>query len=482
MTRPGALAGWLVAAVAFPVAYLAGLGFSLPEVLAEEPSIPPLAPAVSAQPPPLSDSAPLGWAKDRLLAGFQSTYIWQRKPSMSAFPYPDLVAKGLPNNSLLASAETGYTLSATLLLGARPFRNTEVFVNPETIQSQNISGLHGLGGPMNAEAQKSGGPTPSLYLARAFVRQTIPLGGETFTVESGPNQFASALTRRRLVVTAGNLSILDVFDPNALTHDGRTQFLNWALLTHGAFDYAADARGYTWGLAVEYYHDDWAFRAGRFLGPKESNGLALDFHVFTHYGDSIEIEHSHSLRGRPGKLRLLAFRNHEHMGAFSDAVNAAVGNAAVPSMEGVRRDQSKYGLGFAVDQALTRDASAFVRASWNDGRTETYSFTEIERSLVAGASMRGSPWHRPGDSIGAAWVMNGLSSEHRDYLARGGLGFFIGDGRINYQPEQMVEVYYSAATFSGLWLTLDFQRVQNPAYNADRGPASFLGIRLHLEL
>jgi len=413
---------------------------------------------------------------ERFIAGFHSTYIWQRKPTMSAaYTLPDA-------NSLQQGSETGYTLSATLFLGARPWQHTEIFINPEVIQSANISGLHGLGGPSNGEAQKGGGPTPSLYLARAFIRQTISLGGDPIPLQAGPNQFATTVSRRRLVVTVGNMSILDVFDPNGLTHDARTQFLNWALLTHGAFDYAADARGYTWGLAVEYHHDDWAFRAGRFVGPKQSNGLALDFNLFNHYGDSVEVEHHHSLRGRQGSVRVLGFRNHERMGSFGDAMDYAAANGGTPAMEKVRRDQSKYGLGIALDQAVSRDASVFLRGSFNDGRTETYSFTEIERSLVLGANSHGSLWHRSSDAFGAAWVINGLSESHRDYLRAGGLGFFIGDGQLNYRPEQLFEVYYAAATFRGLWLSLDFQHIANPAYNADRGPVNFLGVRMHLEL
>ena len=148
----------------------------------------------------------------------------------------------------------------------------------------------------------------------------------------------------------------------------------------------------------------------------------------------------------------------------------------------VRRDQSKLGLGMAVDQALSRDAIAFLRGSFNDGRTETYSFTEIDRSLVVGATMSGPLWRRPGDRVGAAWIINGLSAPHRDYLAAGGHGFFIGDGQLNYRPEQIVEIYYAAVTFPGLWLTADYQHVANPAYNADRGPADIFGVRLHLEM
>jgi high affinity Mn2+ porin len=442
---------------------------------------------------PLSESVAVDFpapsrATDHVAVGFQSTYIWQRKPSLRALPasYPP----GDSFNRLQDGGETAYTLSSTLLLGARLWRNTEIFVNPETVQSQNISGLHGLGGPSNGEAQRSGGTTPTLYLARAFVRQTIPLGGVQVLTEAGPNQFGKTTSSRRLVVTVGRMSILDVFDGNNVTHDPRTQFLNWALMTHGAFDYAADSRGYTLGAAVEYYHDAWAARLGRFASPKQSNGLALDYNLFKHYGDNLEIEHAHSLRGRPGRIRLLGFRNHEHMGAFADAVDFANTGLAASDACGdrpqdylcnVRRDQAKYGIGIGVDQSVWRDADVFLRASWNDGKTETYSFTEIERSVVVGGVLRGGLWRRAADAFGAACVVNGISSEHQDYLRRGGIGFFIGDGNLDYRPEQLTEIYYSAA-FEHLWVSLDYQHVANPAYNADRASVSFFGVRLHLEI
>jgi high affinity Mn2+ porin len=429
----------------------------------------------ASQPGNTPESAAPTSPPERFIAGFQSTYIWQHKPTMAAaYTLPD-------TNSLQQQAETGYTLSATLYLGARPWQNTEIFINPEVIQTINISDLHGLGGMSNSENQKGGKATPTLYLARAFVRQTISLGGQFVSVDAGQNQFASEKASRRLVFTAGMMPVIDVFDINPYAHDGRSQFVNWALLAHGAYDFAADTRGYTWGMAAEYYHDAWAFRIGRYLVPKESNGMALDFNFISHYGDNIEVEHAHRLRTLPGQIRLVGFRNYERMGTFAEAVDSAAG--ATPSVANVRRNQAKYGLGIGVEQSFHRDGGVFVCGSWNDGRTETYSFAEIERSLAVGAAMRGLLWHRAGDTIGVAWVVNGLSQDHRRYLAQGGLGFLIGDGQLGrYRPEQIFEAYYAAAAFRGLLFSLDFQHIANPAYNADRGPANFLGARLHLEL
>jgi hypothetical protein len=277
------------------------------------------------------------------------------------------------------------------------------------------------------------------------------------------------------------MALIDIFDTNPYTHDARTQFMNWSLLTHGASDYAADARGYSWGLAVEYYHDDWAFRIGRFAQPKESNGLAIDFNVVAHYGDNVEIEHRHTLWGQPGKVRLLGLHNYARMGNFRDALEYSRINGGIPSVANVRKGQSKYGFGVAFDQSLYRDVGVFVRGSWNDGQTETYAFTEIERSLVGGVVVKGRLWLRPADTVGLAGIDNGLSSAHRAYLAAGGLGAFIGDGAINYHTERIVEVYYSLNAFSGLWLTAGFQHIVNPAYNADRGPVNVYSGRIHAE-
>lgn len=406
-------------------------------------------------------------------AGFQTTYIWQYKPSFSA-PYTG-------TNSLSTTSEKGYTLTATLFAGFRPWTGTELFFNPEMTQSASISHLSGLGGLANSENQKGGGSLPKIYHARVFARQTFALGPATSPVRAGPNQFADRVSDRRLVITAGQLGVIDIFDDNAFAHDGRTQFINWALLTHGAFDFAADTRGYTWGLALEYRDGDWALRAGRFAQPIESNGMAIDFDVIAHQGDVVELEHDHSVGGMVGKIRLLGFRNFAKMGGFREAVAYARANGGSPSVATVRRDQSKVGGGVALEQSITDDLGVFARVSANDGRTETYAFAEIERSVSVGAALKGTFWSRPTDVLGVAAVQNGLSEAHQAYLAAGGVGFLIGDGRLNYQPERILEAYYSLNAFDGLWMSLDVQQIQNPAYNADRGPVAFYGCRAHAE-
>ncbi len=404
---------------------------------------------------------------------FQSTYVWQHKPAFQA-AYTG-------TNSLLTSPETGYTLTATLFLAYRPWKGAALVINPEAIQSQEISNLTGLGGLANGEEQRGGGPVPTVYPAQLFLRQTIDLGGSPSRVEAGPNQFAEVVTKRRLVSTLGWVSVTDVFDANSYSHDPRTSFLNWALWTYGASDFAADSRGYTLGLSVEYDHDDWAFRLGRFAQPKKSNGLPLDYNVIAHYGDVLEIEHDHTILGRIGAIRLDLFHNRARMGAFRDALDFAQRNGVTPAVANVRKNQSKFALGVGLEQAVTQDIGVFARFSFNDGRTETYAYAEIERSLTIGSTMSGRLWRRPNDTLGIAYALNGLSDTHRDYLSAGGLGFFIGDGKLTYGMENIVEAFYSFNVFSGLWFSLDGQHVVNPAYNVARGPVMFVGCRFHLE-
>src|SRR5713101_2970565 len=239
-------------------------------------------------------------------AKFQATYVWQRKS-----PF-DAAYSGA--NSLSPDREKSYSFTATAALGTRTWRGGELYFNPEVAQGAPLSGLTGLGGFTNGEIARTSGPSPSFYRARLFARQTWGFGGSGEKMESDANQLAGSVDRRRLVLTVGNLSVLDVFDDNAFSHDPRTQFLNWSLMTYGAYDYAADARGYSWGFALEYFDDAWALRAGRFMMPKQTNGLALNPRIFASFGDQIELERSHTLAGQPGKLRVLAYRNQADMG------------------------------------------------------------------------------------------------------------------------------------------------------------------------
>jgi high affinity Mn2+ porin len=404
-------------------------------------------------------------------ARFQTTYIWQSKAPFNA------AYSG--RNSLSTERDKSYSFTGTAFLGFRPWTGGEFYFNPEVVQGVPLSNLTGLGGLTNGEIARISGPNPKLYMARAFLRQSWGLGEIQDEVDSGANQLAGKVHQRLIALTVGKLSVTDLFDNNAYSHDPRTQFINWSLMTAGAYDYAADARGYSWGAALEYYYDDWTIRAGRFIQPKVPNQLVLDPNIFSHYGDQIEVGHGHVLIGQPGKIRLLAFRNRTLMSRFQDALDYATLNGGVPNINTVRNaEQIKYGFGLNLEQQLIPNVGMFGRASWADGKTETYAFTEIDNSLAAGAVVQGGAWGRIQDSVGIALVQNGLSRQRRDYLAAGGISFFIGDGALKYRPENILETYYSLGAIKNTWLTLDYQHIRNPAYNADRGPVSIGAIRL----
>ncbi len=411
-------------------------------------------------------------------AKLQSTYIWQHKPGMRS-PYGGAF-------SLPAGPENAYTFSFTAAFGKRLWDGAEFYFDPEVVQGVPLSGnLIGMAGFYNGEITRAAGSQPTAYKARLFVRQTWGQGGGTEQVASAMNQLAGAVDKNRIVLTAGFLPALDIFDNNRYAHDPRTQFFNWCGMTSCAFDYAADARGYSWGIALEDYRGDWVFRVGQFMEPKDPNILALDWQFFRHYGQNFEIEHAHELGGEPGKVRILAYRNAARMGSFANAMaspNFAADNAAGITATGrVRQEAVKYGLGYNLEQAITDQIGLFSRAMWQDGRYETFAFTEAHRSFSLGTSLSGALWARDHDTLGLAYMRNALSGIYRQYLAAGGLGYFIGDGKLNYADEQIVEGYYSMSVLRSVSLTADYQYLRNPAYNADRGPARIAGVRVHWE-
>lgn len=402
----------------------------------------------------------------------QSTYVWQYKPAFAS-SYSGA-------NSLGADRERSYSFTSTAALGLRLAEGTELYVDPEVAQGVAFSDLTGLAGFSNGELAKTSGPKPRLYLARAFLRHVIGLGGGSSQVAPAANQLGTSYDNRRIVFTAGTISLLDVFDVNATAHDPRTQFMNWAFMTHAAYDYAADARGYTYGAAVEYFGDRWSARAGRFAQPLEPNQLKLDSKLLRHYGDQIELSRDYEALGGSGTVRALAFHSKAVMASYGDALRGADGH--VPTLDAVRdHEHDKWGVGAGFEHKLRPDMSIFARALRADGRTETYAFTEADQSASIGMRMSGTRWSRERDTAGVAVAVSGLSLPHRRYLEQGGQTFFLGDGRLNYAHERAMEAYYSFSLGHGLNVSLDAQRIENPGYNADRGPAAFYGFRLHWE-
>ena len=447
--------------------FLACLVFGAPATAADED------PTSSLEKVAASSGSEVSKPEESIAVHGQSTYVWQYKPS---FP-----AAYTGTKSLLPSAEHGYSWSATLSVGLRLWHGATVFLDPELIQGVAFSDSQGLGGLANAELAKAAVANPTIYRARLFLRQEIAIGNETEPAESGFHQLAGPQGKRRVVITAGNLSVLDVFNSLEYAHDPRSEYLNTAFASHASFDFPADARGYTWGAAVEYIDGDWAVRVGRFMQPAEPNGLQLDTRIFEHYGDMLELERAYTLLGNAGKARLLLWRNHAHMGAFSDAIDLASRSGGAPDVAQVRREHAKVGAGVSLEQKVGESLGLYARADWADDKTESYAFTEVGRSTSAGAILKGLKWHRGMDSLGVAVAFNGLSKQHQDYLARGGLGGFLGDGTLRYGPEQICEVFYSLAVQRHLFVSPDFQYIRHPGYNRDRGPARFYGVRVHAQ-
>ena len=410
----------------------------------------------------------------------QVTYNWQKHLAFSD-------SRGAGSNSLMSSAEKMYTFTGTAFLGMRPWANGELYFNPEVAQGVPFTGnLVGLGGFTNGEITRAAGSTPSVYRQRLFVRQTWNRGGGTEMLEAGANQLAGSVDRNRVVLTAGNFSTLDVFDNNAYAKDPRTQFMNWGSWTYAAYDYAADSRGFGWGAALEWYQDAWAFRIGRMTGPKEPNGLPVDFALGKHYGDQLEVEREHVLGGQPGKVRMLWWHNRAVLARYDDATQWQLANpgvyadprALVSSRTG---EQDKHGLGLNIEQAFSPAVGFFLRWMKADGKTETHAFTEADGSLATGLLLNGSLWGRSDDSVGVAFMQNTLSAQRRRFLASGGTSFFIGDGYLDYKPETIVETFYSRSVARDAWVTLDYQHVANPAYNAARGPVNVVAVRFHVD-
>jgi high affinity Mn2+ porin len=310
------------------------------------------------------------------------------------------------------------------------------------------------------------------------------LGGEQEKMESGPNQLAEYKDVSRLTFAVGKMAATDWFDQNKYSHDPRSQFLNWDLMYNGAWDYPADVRGYDFGAVVELNQKDWALRYGVFGEPEVANGAEIDPKIGVAHGQAIELEHRYKLFDRPGKIRWMGYWNRAHMGNYDEALALSPHD---PDVTATRTYHSiKYGFCVNVEQEFTDNLGGFLRLGWNDGHTETWAFTETDRTVAFGFLLSGKSWHRDGDEIGTGLVVNGLSAPHRAYLAAGGLGFELGDGQLNYEPEFAWETYYKWQVFAkavkkSIWISPDFQLVGNPGYNGDRGPVAIGTVRVHAE-
>jgi len=384
-------------------------------------------------------------------------------------------------NSLPATGMLRETWTTTAFIGRKLWEGGEVYFNPELAQGFGVGKTLGVAGFVNGEAQKAGAEFPRVRALRYFFRQTFGLGGEQETVEDGPNQIAGKRDVDRITLTVGRFAVGDFFDNNTYAHDPRADFMNWSIWASAAYDFPADLPGFTRGGVLELNRKDWAIRAGLFQVPNAPAGDALAFS--NGGGGVVEFEQRYAVQGQPGKFRIGVFSNRGRTASYRDAVAvaAATGTDVNDIAVNSRQIREKNGFYANAEQAVTKDLGIFGRVSWGDGRNEMLSFTDVDQSAAAGISLKGAQWQRPNDTFGLATAINGLSGPHRDYLAAGGLGLLIGDGRLNYSPERILETYYSIALKAQMTLTLDYQFIANPAYNADRGPVSVMAARFHAE-
>ncbi len=401
----------------------------------------------------------------------QSTWIYQAHPSFNS-PYEGA-------NSLVGNSEDDKTFSFSLFLGYRVLPGTEIYYDPEIFQGHSISNTLGMAGFPNGESGKAAFPSLHYNTSRLYIRQTFGLGGDKETIPAGEQSIGGAYDINRITLTVGKMAANDIFDNNAYSGSARTQFMNWSLIESSAWDYPADVVGYTAGFAAGWNTKDWALDYGIFMVPAESNGAVLDKHLLDAHGQVLEFDRRYSVGDLTGTVRPFVYWNEAHMGNYSDALaEPSIGNALIES----RAYRSKVGFGLSWDQQLTPDLGAFARLSWDDGRSESFAFTEVDRSAAAGLSAAGTRWGRKDDVLGVAGVINGLYPAHRAYLAAGGLqGLILGDGALDYGPEEILEAYYSFQAAKWLWISPDFQYAFDPGYNRARGPVAIYALRAHVE-
>jgi high affinity Mn2+ porin len=372
----------------------------------------------------------------------------------------------------------------TLYTGFQITKRLDIIADVESAGGAGLSNALGIAGFPNVDVVRNPTLSENPYVSRVMLHYTIPLTEETTEATRNPLSLASTVPVRRLELRLGKMSTVDFFDLNSVGSDSHLQFMNWAIVNNGAYDYAADTRGYTYGLVAELYAKTWAARFGEMLMPTVANGIQLDWNIARARGENYEFEyHTALLPKRLSIVRALGFVNHANMGSYREAINGYLsGRDAVPDVTLYRRQGTvKYGFGLNGEQEVTRLWRAFWRLGWNDGATESFAYTEIDRTAEIGSDFRGKPWRRPQDKIGAAFVADGISGDHRRYLALGGQGFILGDGGLNYGLEKIFETYYTAHVWRGISVAVDYQHITNPGYNRDRGPASVVSFRLHIE-
>ncbi|HEX3024651.1 MAG TPA: carbohydrate porin [Chitinophagaceae bacterium] len=410
--------------------------------------------------------------KEKFSVHAQATVITQYKPAFNA--------KYTGENSLVPTEETRRSITTTLFLGAKLWKGASVFINPEIAAGSGLSGSFGVGASTNGETYRVDNPAPSFELARLFIRQIIPLSNKGSFQDGDINKLAGNMPNNYLSFTIGKICVADIFDANKYSHDPRTQFMSWALMSNGAWDFPANTRGYTPSAVIEWVTPENELRYGFSLVPTQPNGMAMNWDISKAASHTLEYTHNYFINGKRGALRLVSYLTIANMGNYKETI--ALNPAAPDLVSNEKYGRTKYGFGINAEQEMNSYMGMFFRASWNDGHNETWAFTEIDHSISAGLSVNGNKWKRNNDNIGIAAVVSGISNDHKAFLQAGGKGFELGDGALNYGFEKLAELYYSAELIKNLYVSGAYQFLINPGYNKDRGAVNVFSVRVHVAL
>jgi high affinity Mn2+ porin len=441
----------------------------------------PLPPAQSDDPA----SPPANNDPEAMLRHLKDTRFWLSGQANFIFQaHPDFYAAYSGKNSLSPHYEKATSRVMTLYTGVRLNNSTEVLVDIEEAGGAALSTGLGLAGNTDLDIVRNPQLSKVPYLGRGMIHKVFALSKDKIENQRSFLSLFDELPRRRLEIRFGKFSMPDFLDQNSAGSDTHFQFMNWTVDNSGAWDYAADTRGYTVGFVADYEDRNWGFRFAEGLMPKVANGIDLVWKPWQAHAENWEYELRHGVvPKKAGVVRLLAYTNYANMGIYREAVaQFQQGLLAVPDITNhpwhITR---KYGFGVNVEQDLTRYLTAFARWGWDNGKTESFAYTEVDSTLAEGVRVTGAKWHRKQDRAGVAFVSNGIKKDHQIYLADGGLGFLLGDGRLNYGRENIVESYYTAHVWRGIYAAPGVQYIVNPGYNRDRGPVAVPTLRLHGE-
>ncbi len=398
--------------------------------------------------------------------------------------HPSFDAKYSGPNSFRTHAEYATSNVATLFTGLQLTNTTEIFMHFETADGGGLSDALGLAGFTDLDVVRNPTLGSAPYIARGMIRQIIPLSSETVEAERGAWYLTTKVPVRRIELRFGKMGVNDFFDVNDVGSDSHLQFMNWTVDNNGAYDYAADTRGYTVGLMAAYHDRNWAFRFAEALMPKVANGIDYQWNLRRARAENFELELHPEIAGkRNTTIRLLSFVNHANMGMYRDAIaNYLAGKTPVPGITAHPLQTTiKYGFGVNVQQQVSRNLRFFTRFGWNEGQHESFVYTEVDQTVQVGGDLAGERWKRKLDKIGLVVVTNAIKKDHQEYLRLGGKGFLLGDGGLNYGREDIIETYYNVHVWRGIYTAFDLQHINNPGYNRDRGPVLVPSLRFHLD-